>query len=81
MHVPPRRVGGSLGALMIAIDVCPDQAAEIEHGAALARAIERCLTCPAARQCAAWLRDRRHDRAGYRGFCPNSVFLDAARRH
>jgi hypothetical protein len=80
MTVPVHRPGGSLGAMMLALDLCPDQAAELWHGVALTRAIERCLSCPAAGQCAAWLRDARHQRDGYRDFCPNAGILDAARR-
>ncbi len=80
MTVPPHRPGGSLGAMMLALDLCPDQAAEIWHGVALARAIERCLVCLAAEQCAAWLHDRGHWWDGYRDFCPNAGILDVARR-
>lgn len=80
MKVPVHRPGGSLGPMMLALDICPDQAAELWHGVVLARAIERCLACPTAGQCAAWLRDPHHQWDGYRRFCPNAGLLDAARR-
>jgi hypothetical protein len=74
------RPGGSLGAMMLALDVSPDQVAEVWHGVPLTRAIERCLACPAAGRCTAWLRDASHRHDGYRDFCPNAGLLDAARR-
>lgn len=80
MEVPVHRTGGSLGAMMLALDLCPDQAAELWHGVALTRAIERCLMCPTAERCGAWLRDAHHAQDGYRGFCPNAGLLDVARR-
>jgi hypothetical protein len=80
MTVPVRRPGGSLGAMMLALDICPDQAAEIWHGVPLTRAVERCLACPAARACAAWLHDPHRAPDGYRDFCPNAGLLDVARR-
>jgi len=80
LNIPARRPGGSLGAMMLALDVSPDQAAELWHGVPLSRAIERCLSCPTAGQCAAWLRDPRHDDNGYRSFCPNAGLLEIARR-
>ena len=75
MNIPVHRPGGSLGAMMLALDVCPDQAAELWHGVALSRAIERCLACPAAQTCADWLRNPRHPQDGYRDFCPNAGLL------
>lgn len=80
MAVPVHRPGGSLGTMMLTLDISPDQAAEIWHGAPLMRAIERCLACPTAEECATWLRDARHRSDGYRSFCPNAGLLDVARR-
>jgi len=80
MRVPVHRPGGSLGAMMLALDIAPDQAAELWHGVPLTRAIERCLACPAAARCAAWLRDPHRRRGEYCGFCPNAGILDVARR-
>jgi hypothetical protein len=74
------RPGGSLGAMMLAIDVSPDQVAELWHGVPLTRAIERCLACPAAARCAAWLQEASRRQDGYQNFCPNAGILDAARR-
>jgi hypothetical protein len=79
-EIPVHRPGGSLGAMMLALDIAPDEVAELWHGVALARAIERCLSCPTAVQCGAWLRDAHHRRDGYRSFCPNAGILDVARR-
>lgn len=80
MTVEAHRPGGSLGAMMLALDIVPDQAAELWHGVPLTRMIERCLGCPSASQCATWLRDSHHRSDGYRSFCPNAGLLDAARR-
>jgi Family of unknown function (DUF6455) len=80
LDIPVHRLGGSLGAMMLALDIVPDQLAEIWHGVPFTRAIERCLSCPAAGRCAAWLRDPHHDGTAYRSFCPNAGVLDVARR-
>jgi hypothetical protein len=80
MNIPAQRPGGSLGAMMLALDLSPAQAAELWHGVPLARAVERCLLCPTATQCAAWLRDPHRDPSGYKNFCPNAGLLDIARR-
>ena len=80
MDIPVHRAGGSLGAMMLALDVTPSQAAELWHGVPLTRAIERCLACPTAGECGVWLRDPRHKRDAYRSFCPNAGILDVASR-
>jgi len=80
IDIPVHRPGGSLGAMMLALDIEPAQVAELWHGVPLTRAIERCLACPAAGQCAAWLRDPHHNWGEYRNFCPNAGVLDVARR-
>ena len=80
MKVPVHRPGGSLGAMMLALDICPDQAAELWHGVALTRAIERCLACSTAMECAAWLHNPNRPKDGYRAFCPNAGMLEAARQ-
>lgn len=80
MDIPPHRPGGSLGAMMLTLDIGPAQVAELWHGVPLTRAIERCLSCPAAGQCAAWLRDPHHAWDAYRSFCPNAGILDVASR-
>ena len=77
--VPVHRPGGSLGAMMLTLDICPDQAAELWHGVALTRATERCLACPNAPCCAVWLQDPHRRRDGYYGFCPNAGPQDIAR--
>jgi hypothetical protein len=80
IEIPVHRPGGSLGAMMLALDIAPAQVAELWHGVPLARAIERCLACPTAGQCAAWLRDSHHASDEYRSFCPNAGILDVASR-
>jgi hypothetical protein len=80
LHSPVHRPGGSLGGMMLALDIDPEHVAEIWHGVPLARAIERCLACPVALQCAAWLRDANRQKDGYRTFCPNAGMLETARR-
>jgi hypothetical protein len=77
---PVHRPGGSLGGMMLALDLDPGQVAELWHGIPLTRAIERCLACPAAMQCAAWLRDPNRIGDEYRTFCPNAGLLEVARR-
>jgi len=66
----------SMDRMLERVGVDPTVAARVENGMALYEARTRCLECPSARRCKAWLADvssDHHPKAP--DFCPNELFF------
>lgn len=69
--------GGSLGAMLVHLDMSPESLADQCDGDALREVIHNCLECPTHAACTRWLADPDRRPGGWRAFCPNAGRLGA----
>lgn len=81
-NIPPATIpagrtssGGSLGALMVLIDLTPEAIVEKCGAERLRGAMRNCLACPAHGACGRWMASDCAKADAWHSFCPNTVTL------
>jgi hypothetical protein len=71
--------GGSLGAMLVLLDMRPESVVDHCGEEGLRHAIANCLDCPTHAACARWLADPGRRPDSWLSFCPNAPKLQATR--
>ncbi|WP_374379045.1 DUF6455 family protein [Dongia sp.] len=75
--IPSGRIssGGSLGALLVLLDLTPETVAAKCGAERLRGAMGNCLGCRTHGACASWMAGARSSEDAWHSFCPNTMTL------